>query len=182
MSDYAAVPVQPIAQALLTIDAAGDPQISGRGFSSVTRATGVGDFLLTFAQGIGVADIGSGSVSVVNGSAVPGFGFTDGRSGPNGLNPRFARVSTMMRAGTTAPGATLIVSRMATFTSVPGQGATQLRMTLRNVANALTDPMGAGAPNATGGGLEIMVWSTSIPDDNAQKLVGPLFQGAMQFP
>lgn len=182
MSDYAAVPIQPIAQALLTIDAAGDPQLTGHGFSVVSRVTGVGDFLLTFAQGMGVADIGSGSVPIINGSPVPGFGFTDGRNGPNGLNPRFARVSTMARAGTTAPGTTTIVSRMATFTSVPGSGATQLRLTLRDVANALVDPMGAGAPSATGGGLEIMVWSTSVPDDAAQKLVGPLFQGAMQFP
>ena len=71
MADYAAAPLQPIAQALLTIDAAGNPQITGRGFSSVVRASAFpGDFLLTIDEGTGVADIGSGGL--VN---EPGFGY-----------------------------------------------------------------------------------------------------------
>ncbi len=172
MADYAAVPVQPVAQALLTIDAAGNPQVTGRGFSTVVRATAnPGDFLITMDEGVGAADVGSGP------------DFTVGVIGPNGLDPRFARVSLTMRGGTTPPGTTTIQDRSASLTSTPGEGATQIRVTLRNTGNTLTDPMGAGVPNANGSGLEIMVWNGNAGPDNAQaQLVGPLFQGAMQFP
>lgn len=185
MADYAAVPLQPIADALLTINAAGNPVITGRGFSSVARPAGspIGDFVLTFDEGIGVSDIGSGNTSIVDGSPVPGFGYTDGRVGPNGIDPRFARVNVTMRGGTTAPGTTTISSRIATFITTPGSGALQLEITLRNTANAVTDPMGAGVPNADGSGVEIMVWNGNAgPDNAAAQLVGPLFQGAMKFP
>jgi hypothetical protein len=171
MADYAAVPVQPIADALLTINAAGNPVITGRGFSSVVRASVTGDFLLTFDDGIGVDDVGSGP------------DFTVGIIGPNGIDPRFARVSVTMRGGTTAPGVTTISERIVTFIVMPGSGALQIQLTLRNAANAVTDPMGAGVPNADGGGVEIMVWNGNAGSDIAQaQLVGPLFQGAMQFP
>lgn len=172
MADYAAVPVQPIAQALLTIDAAGNPQITGRGFSSVVRASGAaGDFLLTMDEGTGAADVGSGD------------GFTIGVIGPNGLDPRFVRVVGTVRGGTTPPGGTDISQRSVSITSVPGEGATQIRMTLTTNLDAAADPMGAGVPNAHGSGLEIMVWNGNAGPDNAQAvIVGPLFQGAMQFP
>jgi hypothetical protein len=174
MADYAGVPVQPIAHALLTIDAAMNPQITGRGFSNVIRASGSpGDFLLTMDEGTGAADIGSGP------------DFTVGVIGPNGLDPRFARVSITMRGGTTAPGSTTIAQRMVSLTSTPGEGATQIRVSIAGgpgFDNPL-DPMGAGIPNATGSGMEIMVWNGNAGPDNAQAvLVGPLFQGAMQFP
>lgn len=172
MADYAAVPVQPIAQALLTIDAAGNPQVTGRGFSGVVRASGfAGDFLLTMDEGTGAADIGSGP------------DFTVGVIGPNGLDPRFVRVAATIRGGTTAPGITDISDRSVSITSVPGEGATQIRIAIATAADVPTDPMGAGVPNAHGSGLEIMVWNGNAGPDNAQAvIIGPLFQGAMQFP
>ena len=172
MADYAAVPVQPIAQALLTIDAAGNPQITGRGFSSVVRASGfAGDFLLTMDEGTGAADIGSGP------------DFTVGIIGPNGLDPRFVRVSVTIRGGTIMPGTTDISDRSVVITSVPGEGATQIRIAMASALDAPLDPMGAGVPNAHGSGAEIMVWNGNAGPDNAQAvIVGPLFQGAMQFP
>jgi hypothetical protein len=43
--------------------------------------------------------------------------------------------------------------------------------------------MGPGAPNADGGGLEVMVMNGNAGPDNANfQNVGPLFQAAMQFP
>jgi len=171
MTDYAAVPVQPIAAGVLSIDAAGNPQITGRGFSSVVRGSlSPGDFLLTMDEGTGAADIGSGP------------DFTVGVIGPNGLDPRFIRVSMMMRGGTTAPGSTTVTSKVAAFTSTPGEGVTQIRITTIDVA-AFRDPMGFGVANAVGGGLEIMVWNGNAGPDNAQAvIIGPLFQGAMMFP
>jgi hypothetical protein len=130
-----------------------------------------GDFLITMDEGTGAADIGSGE------------GFTVGVIGPNGLDPRFARVSLTMRGGTTPPGSTTIQERSVSLTSTPGEGATQIRVSLRDTGNAPQDPMGAGVPNAVGSGLEIMVWNGNAGPDNAQAvIVGPLFQGAMQFP
>jgi hypothetical protein len=179
MADYAATPLQPVAQALLTIDAAGNPQLTGRGFSTVVRASvNPGDFLLTMDEGTGIADIGSGELI-----GQPGLGFATGIIGPNGLDPRFARISLTMRGGTTAPGITTIQDRTVTITSVPGEGATQIHVALRNTGNAPTDPMGFGVPNANGSGLEIMVWNGNAGPDNAQaQLVGPIFQGVIQFP
>jgi len=170
MADYAAAPLQPLAQALLTIDASGTPQIAGRGFSSVARgAAPVGNFMLTLDEGTGVADVGSGP------------DFTVGIIGPNGLDPRLARVALTMRGGTTAPGTTTISDLNAVFTSIPGQGA-QLEIGLAIDPATPADPMGPGAPNANGGGLEIMLWQVPTPDNVNTVIVGPLFQGAMQFP
>lgn len=180
MSDYAAAPIQIIAHAILTIDAAGNPQVTGRGFKNVTRMTPIGDFQLDFDEGTSVADIGSGGIV-----DEPGFGYSTGIVGPNGVDPRFARVSTLMRGGTTAPGTTTISANISVaFTSVPGQGATGFRLTTRNNADALVDPMGPGAPNANGSGLEIVVWygNAGEPDDFTQPQFGPLFQPVMQFP
>ncbi len=171
MADYAAVYAQPVAQALLTIDAAGNPQIAGRGFSDVTRDPATGGFLLTFDQGTGVADVGSGP------------DFTVGIIGPNGLDPACARVAMTMRGGTTAPGTTTINSLTATVVpGTPGMGGTQLSV-VTSIIDTPNDPMGHGVPNANGGGLEIMVWNGCGPENAAPAaLVGPLFQGAMQFP
>jgi hypothetical protein len=171
MADYAAVPVQPIAHGLLTINAGGNPIITGRGFASAVRVNPVGDFLLAFDHGVGVADIGSGP------------GFTVGIIGPNGLDPRFIRASITMRGGTTAPGLTTISSRIVTFVVTPGEGVVAVQITLRNTGNILTDPMGAGVANAAGSGVEIIVWNGNAGPDNAQAaLVGPLFQNAFKFP
>lgn len=180
MADYAATPVQIIAQGVLTIDAAGNPQISGTGFSVAARgAFPVGDFVLSFDEGIGWADIGSGSLV---GEA--GFGFPDGQIGPNGIDPRFARVSFTMRGGTTAPGTTTITDKAAVFVSVPGQGATQLHVGLAIDPATPADPMGPGGPNANGGGLEIVIWygNAGQSDNFTQQASGPLFQPAMMFP
>lgn len=180
MADYGAAPIKLIAHAILTIDAAGVPQVTGRGFSTVTRVTASGDFQLTFDEGVGFADIGSGSVV-----DVPGFGYPDGIIGPNGVDPRFARVAAQMRGGTTAPGATTITANVGVaFTITPGQGATGFRLTMRDVGNTLRDPMGAGAPNANGSGLEIMVWygNAGAADSFSQQAFGPAYQSVIQFP
>jgi hypothetical protein len=185
---FDATVMQPLAQGLLTIDAAGDPIITGEGFSSVSRVTGTGDFLLDFDLGTGVEDVGSGSPFIVNGQAVPGI-YPNGIIGPNGVDPARAQVAMTMRGNSTAPlvpatpGSTTISSMSFEFIApTPGQGATQLRVFLRNNAAAATDPMGAGVTNVNGSGLEIFVWSLASVDNVTQQLTGPLFQPAMQFP
>jgi len=179
---YDASTLVPIAEALLTIDAAGDPQIIGNGFSAVARGPGNGNFLLTFDTGTGVEDVGSGSPIVVDGQAVPG-GFAQRQIGPNGLDPRLARAAITVRGGTTAPGSTTLASQTAEFVvGAPGAGALTLQVVVRNAADAAIDPMGAGVPNAAGSGLEIMVWSFATPDDVTVQQIGPLFQSSMQFP
>jgi len=172
MADYAAVPVQMVAQGLITIDAAGNPVVTGRGFSDIARgAPPAGNFILTFDQGTGVMDVGSGP------------GEASGIIGPLALDPRFARIAMQMRSGTTAPGTTTLSPRSATFITTPGEGAAQIQVVVVDPTDTPTDPMGAGAPNANGGGLEIVVWyGNAGPDDAQQQFVGPLFQGAMQFP
>src|SRR5271163_1321556 len=169
MADYAAVFAQPVAQALLLIDAAGDPFLAGNGFSSVVRDPATGGFILTLQEGTGVADVGSGE------------GLTVGIIGPNGLDPACARVAMTMRGGTTPPGVTTINNLSATFITTPGSGGTQMRV-ITAIIDAPMDPMGPGGPNANGGGLEIVVWNGCGAESAAPAaLVGPLFQGAMQF-
>lgn len=176
MSDYAAAAVQVIAEAMLVIDAAGDPQIVGRGFSTVVRGPGAGNFTLTFDEGVCPEDVGSGMLV-----GRPGFGYTDGRVGPNGVDPSKARVSLTMRSGSVAPGTTTIADRTAVFTTGP-QG-TQLSVRLATALDAPTDPMGFGVPNADGGGLEIIVFYGNAAADNfSQTLVGPAYQQVMKFP
>ena len=177
MSDYAAAAIEIVAEGLLTIDVAGNPVITGRGFSSVVRVAPTGDFLFTFDEGVIAADVGSGSI--VN---RPGFGAPDGRVGPNGIDPRSVRVALTMRSGTTMPGTTTIADKSVAIST--GPGGTQLRVGLGNIADAPTDPMGAGAPNAAGGGLEIIVFygNAGMPFDFSQQLVGPAYQPAMTFP
>jgi hypothetical protein len=50
MADYAAAPIQPILQGLVTIDQNNNPQFFGRGASAVARITGqlVGCFVFPF--------------------------------------------------------------------------------------------------------------------------------------
>ena len=177
MSDYAAAPVQLLADALLVLDAAGVPQIVGRGFSSVARVGGgAGRFILTFDEGVVPEDVGSGMLV-----GRPGFGYTDGRVGPNGIDPSKVRVALTMRSGTTAPGSTLIADLNAQVAATP-QG-TQLEIALADSLDAPLDPTGFGAPNAAGGGLEIVVfYGNATPDSFSQQLVGPAFQPAMKFP
>ncbi len=170
MADYAAVFSQPIASGLLTIDAAGNPQITGRGFSNVVRDPPTGGFILSLDQGTGAADVGSGE------------GYTIGIIGPNGLDPMCARVAMTMRGGSTPPGVTTINNLSATFLSVPGMGSTQIRV-ITAIIDTASDPMGHGVPSPNGGGVEITVWNGCGPNDaQPATLVGPLFQGAMMFP
>lgn len=185
---FDAVAMQPIAQGLLTIDAAGDPLITGDGFSSVSRVTATGDFLLEFDLGTGVEDVGSGSPSIVNGQPVSG-GFADGHIGPNGIDPARTIVAMTMRGNSTAPlvpatpGETTISSLTFEFIAPsPGEGATQLRVFLRNTADAPTDPMGAGVPTTAGSGLEILIYSLSSVDNVNQQAFGPLYQSSFKFP
>lgn len=179
MADYAAAPSQVIAHGLITIDAAGDPMVTGRGFSIIERGVGLGNFILTFDAGVVIADIGSGSVT-----NAAGFGYPDGTVGPYALDPRKARIAMTMRGGTTAPGATTISPLSASFIMTPGEGSTQIQVVPVNVVtDAATDPMGHGVANADGGGLEIIVWyGGATPDDATQQAFGPLYQSAMMFP
>lgn len=184
MADYQSL-IQPIAQALLTIDAAGDPVIVGQGFASVERGTSLtGDFLLTLDSGIGVADIGSGNVT-----NEAGFGYPDGSVGPNGLDLRLAHVTLTMRGGTGGapglpPGSTAISNLSASFVTAPGTGALQISIqtSAAPALGGIQDPSGAGAPNGFGSGLEIMVWKLATPDNVSIQASGPIFQPAMMFP
>lgn len=178
MSDYAAATVQVIAEGLLTIDAAGNPQITGQGFAAVARASvNPGDFTLDLEEGTGVADVSSGTIVNRPGTG----GFPDGRVGPNGVDTRLLRVEMTMRGGTTAPGSTTIADLSVGF--IAAAGTTQLRIALGTALDAPTDPMGAGAPNAAGGGLEIIVfYGNATPDSFTQQAFGPAYQPALTFP
>jgi hypothetical protein len=181
MADYQSL-MQPVAQGLLTIDAAGDPVIVGQGFALVERGTApAGDFLITLDSGIGVADIGSGNVA-----NEPGFGYPDGTVGPNGLDPRLAHVSLTVRGGTggLTLGATQLSNLSASFVTAPDTGALQISIQTSSVPalGGQQDPSGPGAPNINGSGLEIMVWKLATPDNVTQQAFGPLYQNAMQFP
>lgn len=181
MADYQSL-IQPIAQALLTIDAAGDPVIVGQGFASVERgAAPAGDFLLTLDFGTDVADIGSGSLV-----GEPGFGYPDGVVGPNGLDPRLAHVMLTMRGGTggLVTGATTISNLSASFVNAPGTGALQISIqtAATPALGGQQDPSGAGVANVAGSGLEILVWKLATPDNVTAQLTGPLYQPAMMFP
>lgn len=179
---YDAVDVIPIAQALLTIDTNGDPQVAGAGFATVSRGPGFGNFMLTLDMGTAVGDFGSGSPAIINGQAVQG-GYSHREVGPNGLDPRFARAMVTVRGGTTAPGTTTLTSQSTEFVAgPPGSGSLVLQIVTRDVTDAAIDPMGAGVPNAAGSGIEIMVWSFATPDNVTIQQFGPLFQSSMQFP
>src|SRR5271157_5485419 len=174
MADYAATPIQLLAHGLITIDAAGDPAITGRGFGTIERGVSAqGDFIVTFDEGSIAMDVSSGPIVNQPG----GNGLPDGRVGPNGLDPRKARIAMTMRGGTTAPGLTTLSPRSAEVTAIAG--VTTIEVVVVNDADTPTDPMGAGAPNADGGGIEIIVWyGGAAPDDVTQQVVGPLFQPA----
>lgn len=185
MADYQSL-IQPIAQGLLTIDAAGDPVIVGQGFASVERGVNpAGDFLVNLDSGTIAADINSGPVAGIAG----GGGLPDGFVGPNGLDPRLAHVTLTMRGGTgaapgLAPGSTVISNLSASFVVTPGAGALQIAIQTSAVPalGGLLDPTGAGVANGVGSGLEIMVWKLATPDNVTSVQVGPLFQPAMAFP
>ena len=179
MADYAATPLQVLAQGFITIDAAGDPVVTGRGFGTIERGVSpLGDFILTFDEGSIAMDISSGPIVNQPG----GNGLPDGRVGPNGLDPTKARIAMTMRGGTTAPGLTTLSPRSVQITTT-GSGATTIEVVVVNDVDAPTDPMGHGAPNADGGGIEIIIWyGGAAPDDVTQQVVGPLFQPAMVFP
>ena len=187
MADYQSL-IQPVAQGLLTIDAAGDPVIVGQGFASVERniANPNGDFILTLDSGTDIADINSGPVAGVAG----GWGLPDGFVGPNGLDPRLAHVTLTMRGGngagpSLAPGSTAISVLSASFIVTPGAGALQISIQTATTPalGGLLDPSGmGGVANGVGSGLEIMVWKLATPDNVTSVQVGPLFQPAMAFP
>ena len=154
----------------------------------MSRVTVAGDFLLDFDLGTGVSDVGSGSPNIVDGQAVAAQ-FPDGRIGPNGVDPARTFVSLTMRGNSTAPlvpatpGTTTVASLTFEFVApTPGEGATQLRVLLRNSVDAAVDPMGAGVPTTAGSGVEILVWTLASADNVNQQAVGPLYQAAFKFP
>jgi hypothetical protein len=184
MGDYSAATIQPIAQGLLTIDAAGDPVIVGQGFASVERGVNpAGDFLVTLDSGTVAADINSGAVAGIAGG---GNGIPDGNVGPNGLDPRLAHVTLTMRGGVggIVQGATTISNLSASFVNAPGTGALQISIqtAATPALGGQVDPSGAGAPNVAGSGLEIMVWKLATPDNVTQQSFGPMYTPVIQFP
>jgi hypothetical protein len=181
MADYQNL-LQPVAQALLTIDTAGDPVIVGQGFASVERgATPAGDFILTLDSGTDVADVGSGTLV-----GEPGFGYSDGVVGPNGLDPRLSHVALTVRGGTggLTLGATILSNLTASFITAPDTGALQIEITTAATPalGGQQDPMGAGVANTAGSGLEIFVWKLAIPDNVNFQASGPLYNPALVFP
>ena len=162
MADYAAVPVQVVAQALLIIDAGGNPQlVDQRGFFGVTRGTSAhGDFILQFDHQNPLDPV------------------SIGLPGTEALDPRRARVNVTNRGNGASPPTSRIAGHNSSFVMTPGEGATAVEITTVDVAGALIDPA-----LANGLGVEIVVWNGSAaPDNFNQQLFGPAYQSVMQFP
>lgn len=132
MSDYAAAPIQPIVQGLLTVDAVTNvPTFSGRGVSDVARVS-AGVFDLTLDEGL----IGNGGE----------------------IDPDKARSLVTVRGSATATpaNATSITSVGVTY-QTPGAdgGMTVVRLvfTVDGTPRVATDPNGVNA-----GGAEVVVF------------------------
>lgn len=161
MSDFAAAPLQPVAQALLRIVAGVPTIVSGRGFlPAVARIGGAGGFRLDFDRNTPPPD----PVSI-------------GLPGDIAVDPNHLRSHVTARAVAGAPPTTTLVGASASFVATPGSGATSLVVTTSTPAGP-ADPSGIVAD-----GIEILAWRGNAgPDDANQQLVGPLFQSAMAFP
>jgi hypothetical protein len=179
MGDYAATPVQPIVQGLLTVSGAGAPPhiadfptFQGRGVSAVVR-TALGVYLFTLDRGLpgnagevapqgGAYPLnvqpgaGAGAVAIVGPPALYA-----GLTGTNIPIPD-VRTSFAVRGSSTAvpPGATTVasigISWLTPGSSLPGggdAGFTQFQLVFLNGAGAAVDPT-----DAVAAGVEIIIW------------------------
>lgn len=147
MTDYAAAPVQPIAQGLITLVGENVTGIAFFGIGIVPSGpngplrNGVGDYTLTLDRGL------PGNVA---------------------MDPPFGRVLITPRA--TAPGVpTLVLQKSQTFlvNPVPGVGADKIRILFT----------GAGGTTPIDSEFEIIIWrgDAGVELVNAN-LIGPLYQ------
>ena len=152
MSDFAAAPIQPFVQGLITFvnpDVPADGiQFSGVGIVTTGLNAPVyaaGDYILTLDPGL---------------------------PGDVAINPPFGRFLLTVRgpSGPSAGTPTAVVSKSLTYlvSPIPGVGATKIQISLAN---------GAAAPADFEEGLEIILWrgDAGVELVNAT-LIGPLFQ------
>jgi hypothetical protein len=155
MSDYAAAPIQPIVQGLLTVDPVSlAPTFTGRGVRSVTRTTAAGppaQILYTLFLDPGLpGNAGELQPSLPISVAFP-VGFP--------TQPDARSLVTVRGSATNAiPGSTSIAN-VGVFYSVPSAGPgtdggdTAILLVFTNAVPAAVDPTGAVAS-----GVEIIVW------------------------
>lgn len=146
MADYAAAPIQPILQGLVTIDQNNNPQFFGRGASAVARITGqlVGCFQLTLDQGL-PGNAGAIEPVPTASEAIPGPPFSS--ADPD------ARTMITVRGTGTPPVTTIaeIVVQYGFSTPPPplGTGHNIVFATFADSTGAFTDPPA---------GFEIILW------------------------
>jgi len=136
MTDYAAAPIQPLVQGLVTFPGGvgTTPVFTGRGVSAITRdpaAGGFGGYILQLDPGLpGLA-----------GALDPG----------TPLLPEPDARTTIITRGFGSPPFTPITGIAVSYllSPVPGVGADRVEVVLTNVANTPTDPPG---------GFEIIIW------------------------
>jgi hypothetical protein len=121
MSDYAAAPIQPIVQGLLTVSGT-TPSFVGKGVSSVSR-TGAGDYVLTLDPGL------------------------PGEAGA--LDPNLARSLVTLRGGSGAPPVTTITQVAVVYhaSATPGVGDNTVEL-LFSIAGTPTELSGAASAGA----------------------------------
>jgi hypothetical protein len=139
--DYAAAPIQPIVQGLLTVDPVLlTPTFTGRGVSRVTRTTAVGQILYTLFLDAGLP----GNAGEL-------------QAGPPIVGPEpDARTLVTVRGSPTnaIPGSTSIVSVGVFYGGLsPDGGDTTILLVFTNAVPAAVDPTGAVAS-----GVEVIVW------------------------
>lgn len=149
MTDYAAAPIQPIVQGLLTVDIVGGvpvPTFQGKGVSAVTRTAGGVQIVyeLTLDEGL------PGNAGELQPSPID-------LGPPLVLGPQpDARTLINIRGSLTnvIPGGTSIVATGVTY-AVAGMdgGFTEVLLVFTDATPAAVDPTGAVAS-----GVEIIVW------------------------
>jgi hypothetical protein len=143
MTDYAAAPIQPILQGLVSIDQNGNPQFFGKGASAVARVTGqaAGVFQLTLDQGL-PGNAGAIEPLPTNSPFTPPF--------PDDPDPR---TTITIRGTGTVPGTTIsevVVSYgPGTPAPAPGVGDNTIFVSFATSAGVFTDPPA---------GFEIITW------------------------
>jgi hypothetical protein len=163
MTDYAAVPVQPIVQGVLTVDPISLlPTFQGRGVLSVVK-NAVGDFTLNLDPN----SEGSIALDATVTPSVP--------AGVAGAVPVFGRTILTLRGSPTnvVPFSTTITEKSVSYVVTdPTKGATAIRIVLA-IGGAGTDPTEDDA-----GGCEVIVLRANTRGDNfSQTIFGPLFGG-----
>lgn len=143
MTDYAAAPIQPIVQGLLTVDPVSHvPTFHGKGVSAVTRTAVGADILYTLTLDEGLP----GNAGEL-------------QPGPTVLGPQpDARTLINIRGSLTNAivGGTSIVATGVTYiapSTSPDGGVTEVLLVFTNAVPAAVDPTGTVAS-----GVEIIIW------------------------